>query len=78
MNDKMLALVTETVEKSPKLTLGKRMLAYPIKKHKEGYYFVDYFKLDSLAVKKLKAQFNINENILRHYLWQKIEEKRNG
>ncbi|MBP7333873.1 MAG: 30S ribosomal protein S6, partial [Candidatus Cloacimonas sp.] len=45
---------------------GKRMLAYPIKKHKEGYYFVDYFKLDSLAVKKLKAQFNINENILRH------------
>jgi len=67
MNDKMLALVTENGGEITKIDpWGKRMLAYPIKKYKEGYYFVDYFTLDSLAVKKLKAQFNINENILRH------------
>jgi len=27
---------------------------------------VDYFKLDSLLVKKLSASFKINENIIRH------------
>jgi len=45
---------------------GKRMLAYPIEKLQEAYYFVNYFKMDSLAVKALKAQFNINEAIIRH------------
>ncbi len=45
---------------------GKRMLAYPINKMNDAYYFVNYFKLDSLAVKALKRLYNINENILRH------------
>ncbi len=45
---------------------GKRMLAYPINKMNDAYYFVNYFKLDSLAVKTLKRLFSINENILRH------------
>lgn len=45
---------------------GKRILAYPIEKAQEAYYFVNYFKLDSLAVKALKQQFNISENIIRH------------
>lgn len=45
---------------------GKRMLAYPIEKMQEAHYFVNYFKMDSLAVKALKKQFNINEAIMRH------------
>lgn len=45
---------------------GKKMLAYPINKVNEAYYYVNYFKLDSLVVKKLKSLYNINENILRH------------
>jgi len=45
---------------------GKKMLAYPINKVNEAYYYVNYFKLDSLAVKTLKRLYNINENILRH------------
>ncbi len=42
------------------------MLAYPINKVQEAYYYVNYFKLDSQAVKALKRLYNINENILRH------------
>jgi len=42
------------------------MLAYPIGKHLEAYYYVNYMKMDSLAVKAIKQQFNINENIIRH------------
>jgi small subunit ribosomal protein S6 len=45
---------------------GKRMLAYPIEKMQEAYYYVNYLKMDSLAVKALKQQFNINEAIIRH------------
>ena len=67
MNESLLNLVRENggeiIKTDP---WGKRLLAYPIKKNQEAYYFVNYFKLDSLLVKKLKAQFNINENILRH------------
>nr|MDK2851133.1 small subunit ribosomal protein [Candidatus Cloacimonadota bacterium] len=45
---------------------GKRILAYPIEKHQEAYYYVNYFKMDSLALKSVKQQFNINENLIRH------------
>jgi len=67
MNDSLLTFVTDNGGEIIKIdTWGKRMLAYPIKKFREGYYFVDYFKLDSLLIKKWKALFNINENIIRH------------
>lgn len=45
---------------------GKRILAYPINKLQEAYYYVNYLKMDSLAVKDFKQQFNINEKIMRH------------
>lgn len=45
---------------------GKRMLAYPIDKLQEAYYFVNYLKIDSLAIKAIKQSFNINENMIRH------------
>lgn len=45
---------------------GKRILAYPINKLQEAYYYVNYMKMDSLAVKAIKQSFNINENIVRH------------
>lgn len=45
---------------------GKRMLAYPIEKLQEAYYYVNYLKMDSLAVKGIKQLFNINEKIMRH------------
>jgi len=45
---------------------GKRILAYPIEKLQEAYYYVNYLKMDSLAVKSIKQQFNINEKLIRH------------
>ncbi|HPV14690.1 MAG TPA: 30S ribosomal protein S6 [Candidatus Cloacimonadota bacterium] len=45
---------------------GKRALAYPIDKVTEGYYFVNYFKLEATSVKVLGRLMNINENIIRH------------
>ena len=67
LNETILGLVRdnggEIIKTDP---WGRRMLAYPIEKVQEAYYYVNYFKLDSLAVKPLKRLFNINENIMRH------------
>jgi len=67
LNESVLTLVRENggeiIKTDP---WGKRMLAYPIEKVQDAYYFVNYFKLDTQAVKGLKRLFNINENIMRH------------
>lgn len=67
VNDAILALAKENggeiIKTDP---WGKRILAYPINKLQEAYYYVNYMKLDSLTVKAMKQQFNINESIIRH------------
>ena len=45
---------------------GKRELAYEIQKNKEGYYFINFFKLDTANVKKLEKKYLISENIIRY------------
>jgi len=45
---------------------GKRILAYPIDKHTEAYYFVNYLSMEAAGVKGIKQQLNINEQVLRH------------
>jgi small subunit ribosomal protein S6 len=67
LNDGLMAQIVENGGEVIKTDAwGKRMLAYPINKVQEAYYFVNYFKLDSQVVKTLKRLYNINENILRH------------
>ena len=44
---------------------GKRRLAYEINKIKEGYYIVNYFKLDSNQVKNLQNKYRISDAIIR-------------
>ncbi len=67
LNDSILALIRdnggEIIKTDP---WGKRMLAYPINKLQEGYYYVNYFTLESTSVKTAKKQLTLNENILRH------------
>ena len=45
---------------------GKRELAYQIQKNKEGYYFINFFKLNPINVKKLEKKYLISENIIRY------------
>jgi len=47
------------------LDMGMRNLAYDIKKHKRGYYFVIYFKALPGLVLELERLYRINEDILR-------------
>ncbi len=44
---------------------GRRLLAYPVNKFKEGYYFKLEFTAPSAAVAKSEAAYKLNGDILR-------------
>ncbi|MCL2349255.1 MAG: 30S ribosomal protein S6 [Planctomycetaceae bacterium] len=52
----------------------ERRLAYPIKGHRRGTYWLSYFKLDAAKVKELNRQCQITESFLR-FLFLKLDPK---
>ncbi len=71
-------LIKSTIEKSKGKILevkemGQRELAYEIKKHKNGYYYLLTFEAKEDVIEKINHIANVNENILR-YLVLKIED----
>lgn len=68
--DKVLNQIQEILTKhkgSPdqKIEWGKQKLSYPIKKYKEGLYYIITFHIDPGAISKIKKVFGLNESILR-------------
>lgn len=55
--------------------MGMRNLAYIIKKHSRGYYFVIYFKAEPTLISELERLYKINEDILR-FIVIKYESKK--
>ncbi len=47
---------------------GKRKLAYPINRFREGNYVISRFKSQPGMTAELEANLKISENILRHML----------
>ncbi|TSA57442.1 30S ribosomal protein S6 [bacterium] len=54
--------------------LGRRSLAYEIKKHKEGIYYLMNVKIDPQHLKDLKDELKLSEPILR-MVFMKLDEK---
>ena len=48
----------------------KRKLYFPIKKYREGIYFLLNFSLDSKVVASLNHEYKLNDNILRFLITQ--------
>lgn len=48
--------------------LGKRRLAYEIKKFRDGYYVVTQFTADSSVVNELDRVMKITDEIIRHLI----------
>ena len=44
---------------------GRRQLAYPVKKAKEGHYYKLDFSVATEAIAKLEEAYRLNDNILR-------------
>lgn len=47
---------------------GKRRLAYPIGRFREGQYVLTHFQLEPSGTAGLESQLKINEEILRHII----------
>ena len=52
----------------------ERRLAYSIKGHRRGTYWLTYFRLDSSRLTQIKRQCRLNENLLRQ-LFLKVDPR---
>ena len=48
--------------------MGRKKLAYPIKKEISGYYYVMTVEADHDTIKEFDRKVSINENVLRHLI----------
>lgn len=55
---------------------GRRRLAYPIKKRRDGFYIIYYFTLENNknSIKELEKKYRISEAILR-FMFVKLDQK---
>ena len=53
--------------------LGKRKLAYDVKKCKEGFYAVFYFEANSNLISELERNYRITDEVLK-FIVVKVEE----
>ena len=51
-----------------------RRLAYPIKGHRKGAYWLTYFRLDGTQLTTIRRQFQLNDSVLR-FLFLKVDER---
>jgi small subunit ribosomal protein S6 len=47
---------------------GKRQLAYPIKRHRSGHYFLMNIELPATAVRSLDRSLKLMEDVIRHLI----------
>ncbi len=47
---------------------GRRKLAYPIKKHREGFYLYLKFESPTTLIKSLEHFFRMTEEVIRHII----------
>jgi small subunit ribosomal protein S6 len=53
--------------------LGKRKLAYEVKKNKEGYYVVYYFEANPSLISELERNYRITDEVIK-FMTIKVEE----
>lgn len=71
VEDKFTGIINENgkVEKVDKM--GKRRLAYEIKKQKEGYYMVFEFESKPEAIAELERIYRITDDIMKYIIVKK-------
>lgn len=56
---------------------GRKRLAYEIDGHREGYYYIMYFKVQPAAISELWKEYELNEDLVRFITMrtEKVMEK---
>lgn len=44
---------------------GRKRMAYEVSGHREGYYFIVYFKVKASAISELWREYHLNEDLIR-------------
>jgi len=81
INQEILSYVEAAGAKVVKqqFTLGRRKLAYPISKQKQGFYVTMEFELeDGSTLKELDHKLRLNQNILRHLIIKRAADSKYG
>lgn len=45
--------------------MGRKRLAYEIDGHREGYYYIIYFKVNPSAIEEMWQDYHLNEDLVR-------------
>lgn len=45
--------------------MGRKRLAYEINGHREGYYYVVYFRVETSAIKEMWNEYHLSEDLIR-------------
>lgn len=53
---------------------GKRRLAYEVKKFREGYYVLVYFRGRPQAAQELERVFKISDDVIRYLITRRVEK----
>ena len=51
--------------------MGRRRMAYPIKRLRDGFYTIARFRLDPAAADELDRSLKLNEQVIRHLIIRK-------
>ena len=66
---------TDLIDKDGKVEkveeLGKKRLAYEVKKNKEGYYVVFYFDANPQAIAELERNYRITDEVIKFIVIKK-------
>ena len=54
---------------------GRQRLAYEIRRQREGYYYLFYFKVRPAAIEQLQSAYHLMEDLLRFITLQATEVK---
>jgi small subunit ribosomal protein S6 len=74
VQERVAALITSRGGEVTKVDhWGRRRLAYPIRKHLDGYYTVLRFKLDAQRTEELDRNLRLNEQVLRHLIVHAVD-----
>ena len=70
---------TDMINKDGKVekadNLGKKKLAYPVKKNAEGYYVVLYFTANPSIIAELERNYRISDDVIK-FMTIRVEKKK--
>ena len=71
--DKFSELINKNGKVEKVDTLGKKKLAYDVKKNKEGIYVVFYFEAEPSIIAELERNYRITDEVIK-FIVVKVEE----